>query len=270
MSSFAPILNDNDETATPRVFVRQFTARPGPPWDQARQARLEARLGAPAPLSEVVYRLRRLDPWRPGGTARFAAIYAREQDARHGLVATPTIDGRQVPVSFMPAAETAKRLRKLAVVALASAAVVALVVTALGSAITRRAQTEAALQSVEQLAMSRQRQAQTLRQLKRQTLALDAAGVRGMALSDVLSDLAWASAARSPDAHIQALHWDHGYMAVEVEGDAAPFQTADRPVQKAKAPVRPGVWLWGVGTLEPWAQGLSAATARTPTSRGEP
>ena len=254
-------LNDNDDHEDAdgqRVFVRVITARPGPPWDQSRQATLEARLGAPAPLSEVAYRLRRLDPWRPGGAARFAAIYARQQDARAGLIATPTIDGRRIPVSFMPAAQAALRLRKLAIAALASGAVAALAVTALGSAIARRGEAESALSAVERVADGRQRQAQELRRLKRQTIALDAAGVRGQALGNVLADLAWASAAKTPDAHIQALHWDHGYLAVEVEGDAAPFQSADRPLVKARTPVRPGVWLWGVGTLEPWGTGAGA------------
>ena len=250
-----PILNDNDETGAQKVFVRLITARPGPPWDQARQAGLEARLGAPAPLSEVVYRLRRLDSWRPGGSARFAAVYARLQDARQGLVATPTIDGKRIPVSFMPAAEAARRLRKLAIVALASGAIAALAVTALGSAMARRSQDEAALRGAERLATSRQRQAQELRRLKRQSLVLDQMGLRKMALGDVLSDLAWASSARSPDAHIQALHWDHGYLAVEVEGEAAPFLGGDRPDGRPGLFRRPGVWLWGVSTLEPWAAG---------------
>ncbi len=255
-----PPLNDNDgaeDAAAQRVFVRVIATRPGPPWDQARQAALEARLGAPARLTDIVWRLRRLDPWRPGGPARFAAVYARAKDARNGLVAAPTVEGRQVSVSFTPPAEQARRLRRLGAVAMASAVIAALAVGLASTVIARRGQTGALLDSAERAAAARLRQADALGRLKRQALELDGAGLRGRRIADLLADVAWTSAAKSPAAHIQALHWDHGFMAVEVEGADPPFASPDRPVQKSKAPVRPGVWLWGVSSMDPWQTGMA-------------
>lgn len=258
MSEAAIPINDNDEAeeaASQRVFVRMINARPGPPWDQSRQATLDARLGAPAPLSEVVYRLRRIDPWRPGSSARFAAIYARTQDARAGLVVTPTIDGRRISVSFTPPAQHARQARSLLIALVASGAATALVVTAVGVATARRGEATSALESFERIAAARVKQSAELGRMKRQTVLLDAAGLSGRRLDDVLSDLAWASRSKAAGAHIQALHWDHGFMAVEVGGDVAPFEATDRTVERAKAQVRPGVWLWGVGSLDPWSSG---------------
>lgn len=250
-----PPLNDNDgaeEAEAQRVFVRVITARPGPPWDQSRQAALEAKLGAPARLTDIVWRVRRLDSWRPGGPARFAAVYARAEDARKGLVATPTVEGRQVSVSFIPPAQQARRLRMLAAVALASGALSALGFGLVSTVIARRGETASLLDSAERVSASRLRQAESLGRLKRQTAVLDGEGLRGRRIADVLADVAWASAGKSPAAHIQALHWDHGFMAVEVEGADPPFAAPGRPVQKSKAPVRPGVWLWGVTSMDPW------------------
>ncbi len=255
-----PPLNDNDgseDAAAQRVFVRVIATRPGPPWDQARQAALEARLGAPARLADIVWRLRRLDPWRPGGPARFAAVYARVEDARNGLVAAPMVEGRQVSVSFTPPAQQARRLRRLGAVALASAVVAALAFGLASTVIARRSQTGALLDSAERASASRLRQADALGRLKRQALALDGEGLRGRRIADLLADVAWASAAKSPAAHVQALHWDHGFMAVEVEGADPPFASPDRPVQRSKAPVRPGVWLWGVSSMDPWQTGAA-------------
>ena len=63
--------------AGPTIFVRTFTTPPGLPWDQSRVAMLEVRSGAPLPLGEVIYQLRRLDPWFVGRSARYAAFYVR-------------------------------------------------------------------------------------------------------------------------------------------------------------------------------------------------
>ena len=269
----SPPLNDNageascerPEAEAQRVFVRMITARPGAPWDQSRQAALEARLGAPARSSEIVWRVRRLDAWRPGAEARFAAVYARSEDAKAGLTATPIVDGRRVSVSFAPAVQQARRLSGLVLAGLASAAIVVCILALGGQVIARRGQLTGALDTVEQASIARLRQAQDLSRLKRQARALDEERLNGRQIGDLLADLTWASMAKSPSAHIQALHWDHGYMAVESQGDAAPFGATDRPVQRSQAPVRPGVWLWGVSTLEPWeAKAPAQRTRRRP------
>jgi hypothetical protein len=78
--------------------------------------------------------------------------------------------------------------------------------------------------------------------------------------------MAWAGAAKAPAAHIDALHWERGYMAVEVRGDTPPFANPDRAVLKADKPSRPGVWLWGV---EPAAAARPADPAPAPVPSGD-
>ena len=251
-----PPMSDNDEGAESRpVFARVIATRAGPPWDQLRQAALEARLGAPARLEDIVYRVRRLDAWRPGATARFAAIYVRAEEARGGLTASSNVDGKLITVTFTSPAEQRRRLRRLAAGAAGAAAVVTIVMTLAGTVTARRERTTETLETVERATTMRQQEAGALRRAKREARALDAEGLRGRRIEDVLTDLAWASRSKSATAHIQALHWDHGYIAVEAEGGQPPFEASDRPLERAKAPVRPGVWLWGVGSLEAWQNG---------------
>ena len=262
-------LNDNgDEDAgaeAPRIFVRVINTHPGAPWSQSQQATLEARLGAPGRLDDIAYRIRRLDRWRPGGPARFAAVYARTEDVRRGFVATRTVEGRPLTVDFTSPMARALRLRGAVAMAGVIAAVAALTLTVVGQVMARRAAASQALQGVEQLADARARQAGAADQEKRDARALDAEGLRKRELEVVLSDMDWAARSKAPDAHLQALHWDHGFLAVEAEGKAPPFQTQDRPVENANAPVRPGVWLWGVGSVQPWqdlgGQGRTATGA---------
>jgi len=56
------------------------------------------------------------------------------------------------------------------------------------------------------------------------------------------------SAARTPDARIEALHWDHGLLAVEARGEYPPIAGSGPPPERSSKPVRPGVWLWGLKT----------------------
>jgi hypothetical protein len=225
--------------------VRTFTAPPGLPWDQARVAALEARSGAPLPLADVVYQLRRLDPWFLGRAARYAAFYIRAQDGGD-VQSTVEVAGRQIRVHFLSNAQRNRRARSLAVLAAGTAGLALVVSGAATSALNTRSETQERLDTIEQIAAAKLR-AVTLQERQRiQGKALDAAGMRHLGLNDVLDDLAWASAAKNPVAHIDALHWDHGHMAVEVRGDSPPFIAGVRPMVKADKPLRPRVWLWGV------------------------
>ena len=259
-------LNDNDgEEADEgqQVFVRVINTRPGAPWDQSRQAVLEARLGAPSRLADVVYRVRRLEPWRPARTARFAAVYARAEDTREGLRATPTIDGRPVAISFVPPAAQARRLRDAALLGGALAAAIALALLLVTNVASRRAQTDDMLTQAEAVSAARLGQIQRLDGMQGQSRILDQLNLKDQRLSEVLAEIDWASGARSPAAHIQALHWDHGFLAVEADGDRPPIEKLDRPMQRSRQPVRPGVWLWGLPSTEPWAAGLDRFAAPT-------
>ena len=264
-------LNDNGDELqppeAPRVFVRVINCHPGMPWSQSQQAELEARLGAPGKLDDITYRVRRLDPWRPGGAAKFAAVYARAEDARRGFVASRAVEGRPLTVDFTSPLARAVRLRGAAVMAAVMAAVLAIGFAVIQQASTRRSDLTQTLQSVEQLAASRARQAATADQGRRDSSQLDSENMRKRRLTDVLADMDWAARSKAPAARLQALHWDHGFMAVEAGGDAPPFATQDRPVEKAKTAVRPGVWLWGVGSVEPWQDLAGQGRPRTKGGR---
>jgi hypothetical protein len=239
------------KTPEPKIFVRSVSAPAGMPWSQARIAALEARLGAPLPLHEVVYQLQRLETWRWGQPARYATFYVRAREVGDALSTTIEVDGRPISVQFLSKAEQARRGRSLLIVALIAAGFAALLVAAITTALAARAASAERLADVEHLAMSRLKAAESEERLKEQTRALNAAGIEPHRMSDVFKDLNWASAAKSPAAHIQALHWDHGYLAVEVRGDAEPFAQTDRTIVKVAKPIRAGTWLWGITPTQP-------------------
>jgi hypothetical protein len=235
----------------PKVFARSISVPPGAPWDQARAARLEARVGAPLPLAEIEHQLRRLGSWRPGQPARFAAFYVRTADVGQRLTTQALVDARWLEVTFVSRAERERQARRMSI---ALAAVAVGLVTLLASAavaISARGTAEGELSSIEQLADAKQKIAGAVELQHRQAGALEAAGVRGRSLSDYLDDLDWAASAKAPGARIQAVHWQRGAMAIEARGDAAPFNPVGRSVTKVDKPLRPGVWLWGVTPAGP-------------------
>jgi hypothetical protein len=51
---------------------------------------------------------------------------------------------------------------------------------------------------------------------------------------------------------VDSLHWEPGFMALAVKGEASPFQPGvDRAVKRAPRPLRDGVWLWGATDAKP-------------------
>ena len=244
--------DDQGAEASARVFVRVINTHPGTPWSQAQQAAMEARLGAPARLEDITYRLRRLDGWRPGGASRFAALYVRSEDARNGLVATRVVEGRPLKIDFTSPLQRALKWRRLATAGLGGLFLAGVLIATLDQVLERRAAASATLQSVEQLASASVRQADKLERQIHDDRELDEEKMRDRRLEVALADLDWVARSKAPSAHVEAVHWDHGFLAVEAQGDATPFQSPERPVQRAKAPVRPGVSLWGIGTVELW------------------
>jgi hypothetical protein len=260
-------LNDNavdDGEERQLVFVRVINTPPGAPWDQSRQAALEARLGAPSRMTDVVCRVRRLESWRPARPARFAAVYARAEDIRDGLRATPTIDGRPILISFMPPAAQARRLRNVSVIAAAATISFALLLLLAITAASRRSQTGELLNQTEAMSSARLTQANRVETRESESRVLDRLNLRHQRLSEVIAEIAWASSARSPSAHVQALHWDHGFLALEADGDSPPIDKLAQPMQRSRAPVRPGVWLWGLSSTEPWTVGLENLAGQSP------
>jgi hypothetical protein len=255
-------LVDEDPAAAqpepPRVFVRAISTPPGLPWDQHRAAALEARMGAPLPLDTVAWQLRRLSAWRSDAPGRFAAFYVRAQEVRQRLTTEVEVEGRRLQVDFLSPAERARRQRLIGGVAAAAAvAAMALAGTAM-LALQARSDAAARLDMLEQKTAARLRQAEKGAALKGQALILDRARMRGRSLGQALDDLAQVSAAKAPDARVQAFHWDRGYVAVEVRGDAAPFPGLGARMQKSARPLRPGVWLWIMAPPGPRAAAAGA------------
>jgi hypothetical protein len=231
---------------TPTIFVRTQATPPGLPWDQARAAELEARAAAPLPLSDVLYQLRRLDPWFIGRPARYAALYMRSSEGGRDVQSVVEVAGRRLKVRFLSAGEKRRRARLVAVATICAVGSVALGAAAVQSALASREEAVGRLDAMELIARSRTRAANAQEHLRLQGRALVAAGVQARSLDAALDDLAWASSAKTSNAHIDAFHWERGRMAVEVRGEAAPFVGSKRLVVQAKKPLRPGVWLWGV------------------------
>jgi hypothetical protein len=230
----------------PKPFVKMITTPAGLPWDQIRAARLEARVGAPLPLAQLAYQLRRLEGWNAGRPGRFVAAYIRSGEVKDTLRTTADVDGRPLAFTFYSPREQQRRIRSLLLTGTATGLATALLLIGIGSAVRSRLQAEAALANLEQVVNVRGREVEALDARKREARALDEAGASGRALTDFLNDLAWASNAKAPDARIQALHWDRGYLAVEARGEAPPFAGTDRHVERSAKPIKRGVWLWGV------------------------
>lgn len=239
------------ERDAPRVFTRVISTPPGMPWDQTRAATLETRIGAPLPISEVAWRLRRLDPWSPGRPGRFAAVYLRIADVGAGLTVSPEVEGRVITVRFLSFAEQKRQATRALIGAVAIAGLLALIVGGIALALRARARTEVELAQGEATAARQLKKAEDLAQLKRQSRVLQAERLSGLQLGDLVQDLNWAASAKTPAAQFEGVHWDHGFMAVEVRGDAPAFFRLDRPVQKSVRPARAGVWLWGVSPHGP-------------------
>jgi hypothetical protein len=231
----------------PKVLARSIVIPPGLPWDQARAARLEARHGAPLPMAELAFQLRRIEGWRPGVPGRYAAFYVLARDLFGRLTTTVEMDGRDLEITFLSADLQRQRVRTLASVGIASGIAALLLVVSVGTALMRRAEAEARLSALETRADGKLRAVRARERLKEQARALDTQLDRGSRVGDVLGAIAWASSAKTPDAHIEAFHWEPGLFAVEVRGAQIPFEVApDRTLRKSATPIRRGVWLWGV------------------------
>lgn len=226
-------------TATPRVFARAVQAPAGWPWEQVRGAQLAARHEAPLPIDHVHLRLKRLTPWRPAQAARFAACYVRASEIGERFEAQVQVEGQQVQVVFEPPEALARRARRSLLVGAGAAAVAALLFISTAGALVARAQGEEQLAALEQDVGTRLQRAEALQSVRRQSAALTAAAP-GDRVAAPLADLAWAMAARAPNARIEAWRWDHGVSRVQARGEASPFADPHRAV------TREGAGLWRI------------------------
>lgn len=228
-------------------FTRLLTTPPGAPWRQRQIADLEARLGSPLAGQAVAYRLTRTEPWKLGAGGRFAVVYARDG----GLTVTPAAGGGAPTGAFERLAAAfegvaSRRLLTLAIT-IASLAVFGLAVS---SAVSRRAEVRSDLVSLDQSVDLGEHRAHQVADLQRQASVLNRLGAADRSVGRLLSDMDWVAAHRRPEVAITSFHWIGGIAAVEAATADSPFANADRPVQRASHPVRPGVWLWGVVPAE--------------------
>ena len=237
------------EAVEPKVFVRTILVPAGLPWEQGQGADLEARNGSPLPIADVVYRIKRLEGWRPGAPGRFAAFYVLAKEINGQLEAAAQVDGKSIGVTFVSAAEDGRRAKLLGAVGIVVAAISFGLVLSVGLALTRRAETATGLEIAEQKAQVKFKGARAKERLRAQDRALADWPEKGARLSEVLADIAWVSSARDPAVRIEALHWDQGYIAVEARGMNPPLLlTGDRTLERSAKPIRKGVWLWGLET----------------------
>jgi hypothetical protein len=254
--------------ASPTVFARTFAAPPGAPWDQARSVALEARIGAPLPAHEVYIEQRRLEPWRMGRPARFAVCYVRRESIKGEYRAQVEVEGRGLSITFRAAAQRGQLAKRWGLIAGLAVVVGLLLTTAISAALEVRADAEDRLVNLEQTAALRLHQAKAQARLNDQAKLLAGGGAR-QTIDGMLADLTWIAAAKAPNAHVDALHWERGYIGVEVRGVTPPFLAADRAVIRADHPVRPGVWLWGVGPVGSGTTPRAAASrAASPSNQG--
>lgn len=228
----------------PRVFARAVQAPVGWPWEQVRGAQLAARHEAPLPMDQMHLRLKRLTPWRPAQGALFAACYVRVAEIQKRFEARVEVEGRPVQVVFEPPHVLARRARRSLAVGVAAAAVAALLFVSIAGALLARAQGEEQLAVLERDATVKLQRAEAAQLIRRQSAALAAASP-GDRVAAPLADLAWAMAARAPDARIEAWRWEDGVSRVEARGEGSPFADPRRTVSREGATSR-GASLWRI------------------------
>ena len=250
---------ENAERVHPQVFVRAFSIPPGAPWEQNRAAQLEARHGAPLPISELLHRVSRLGSWAPGRPGRFAAFYIRAREFQVPFETIVEVDGSPIKVAFGAAAEHLRRAQRVGLVALLTILSAAIVTGGLFMALHARSAAASRLERAELAVAGKLRAGRALQQQRAQVRALSDIVGQSARISDVVADLSWATSAKAPDARIVAVHWDHGLLGVEARGAGSPFAGTSRKIERSSRPIRPGVWLWGGYPAGPTSGGRASA-----------
>jgi|GEM_PF-1189860 len=254
---------DGAAAAEPQVLVRTFATPAGLPWDQARAARLEARHAAPLPISELHYRLKRLGGWAAGRPGEFAVFYLRRSDLTGAFATTVDVGGEAIRVSFGAKSTPSVHLGELGMLMLSLILSFLILGAVLVSGWSIRQDTTQQLEALEQQTASKLNLGRKLQHDQAQDRALAVSQGTSGQVADVLDDLAWIAHARTPGARILSVHWDHGLMAIETRGSAAPVASTQRQLIRAAKPGLAGTWLWGVTrtAAAPSAGSSPAATA---------
>lgn len=202
-------------------YRRLVRTPPGLPWTQARTAQLEARLGAPIDGPGISVTVRRAQPWAFGAVGVFELVYARSDSVGAELasqaVASPLATGleRLGGVFSSPAG-------------LAISLAVSVMMAGFGLALWWRAESQERLTAVEARLATVSRAVEEQARAARSGRIVASEGLSGSSLTDVLSELGWASRAREPTVEIRSLAWEAGRLSVETAGGATPFIGQDR------------------------------------------
>lgn len=234
------------EPAHPQVFVRAFTVPAALPWEQTRAAQLEARHGAPLPISEVMFRLRRLGTWGLGRAGRFAVFYIRSREFKAPFETVVDVDGEALKVAFGGGAEQLRRAGSGAAWILLAGLVAGLLVLGPFLALNARREVEARVATLETALTAKAALGAEAQRKRENARALRLAVGKTAPVGEVLADIAWATSVKADDARIVAIHWDHGFLAAEARSKTPPFRLEGDELERSDGPVRPGVWLWGL------------------------
>ena len=242
-----------DQTADPKVrpassasFTRQISTPTALPWRQSQMAELEARLGAPAPIEQLVYRVRRTSPWRARDHGQFEVEYAH---APLGGAPPRRLLFGTIPLPSSSSSESRQaELRSAAIIVALIAAALILPIAAVTQTVSIRGARSAAILDLEQHADVVERRAKFAARRAAEAKRFDRLQVRELSPAQVLQDLNWVSVHKLPGVTISGVHWAHGIAALETSSAASPVDSTEHATERAPRPLRPGVWLWGVAT----------------------
>lgn len=230
-----------------KPFTRVITTPPAFPWDQEKAAQLDARHTSPmAGMSGggLTIVVKRLKPWRPKESGRFAAVYLKGNVPPQGLSFMVDVQGQPVKVEIASKTTQAAQLRQRAWLLGAIVVVILSLVLQIGLVLKRRAEVEdrlAQLQpQIERMTKLNAGQVKT----RQNAQALSELELQGRDVQGVVNALRTVTISRDPSARIEAFHWDRGDWALEVRGEVVPLKAGAVDLQKAPKPVRRGVSLW--------------------------
>lgn len=230
-----------------RPFTRVITTPPAFPWDQERAAQLEARHTSPmagmtgGSLTIVV---KRLKPWRPRETGRFAAVYLKGNVPPHGLSFSVDVQGQPIKVEIASKAAQAAQLRQRAWL-FGSAIIVGLALTLqVGLVVKRRAEIQDRLAQLQPQIERMAKLNAGMTKTRQNAQALSDLDLQGRDVQGAINTLRTVTVSRDPASRIEAFHWDRGDWALEVRGEAAPLKQGTITLERAPRPVRRGVVLW--------------------------
>lgn len=241
-------MSDSGASPTERMFIRQIEVPPGPPWDQRRAVRLEARHGAPLREEAVAWAIRRLSPWRPRAMGRFAVAYVRRED----VTATPLtalVAGQDVAFRFARPWRERLQLRTFGLTAGLGLFAALTLAAAVEKAVTVRGTSETHLARLELNGRRWTRVLRHDREIAADQVLLRETGAEHSTFADLATDLFWLGQARAASATIDRVQWRRDEMRVVSESPGPPVLGSERLVEAVGRVA--GAREWRIGARSP-------------------